>query len=84
MKIHTLAISSGILVAVIASACTSAPTGVRGFENAPGSVVAQVKVNSDVSADMPAGTSSFVGASVDGSLMGFLGTDAVIRWYRIR
>lgn len=74
------------IVAVIAFAgCTQTnqPNGVavQGFQ-APGgwSVLAEQKVAE--SADVAPGSSMYMGASADGSIMGFITSDGVIHWYR--
>lgn len=76
-----------VLLAIVATACTSPPTlpAVRGFE-APGAprVVAELNVGTEVSRGMLPGSASYVGASVDGSLIGFLTPDGILRWYRVR
>lgn len=80
-----IALAAGTLLAVAASGCTAQPAAVRGVE-APGGahVVAQMAVGGSVTQGMDAGTASYVGASMDGSVMGFLGSDGEIRWYRVR
>jgi hypothetical protein len=74
------------IVAVMAFAgCTQTnqPNGVavQGFQ-APGgwSVLAEQKVAE--SADAAPGSSVYMGASADGSIMGFISSDGVIHWYR--
>jgi hypothetical protein len=74
------------IVAVMAFAgCTQTnqPNGVavQGFQ-APGgwSVLAVQKVAE--SADVAPGSSVYMGASADGSVMGFISSDGVIHWYR--
>jgi hypothetical protein len=74
------------IVAVMAFAgCTQTnqPNGVavQGFQ-APGgwSVLAEQKVAE--SADVAPGSSVYMGASADGSIMGFISSDGVIHWYR--
>ena len=74
------------IVAIIALAgCTQTnpPNGVavQGVQ-APGGwgVFAEQKVASSV--DLAPGSSSYVGASADGSLMGFITSDGTIHWYR--
>ena len=74
------------IIAVIAFAgCTQTnePNGVavRGFQ-APGGwgLLAEQKVASSV--DLGSATSVYVGASADGSVMGFITADGTIHWYR--
>ena len=80
-----LLLTVSILAAVALSGCamTDQPNGVavRGYQ-APGGwgMVAEQKVA--VQADIAPGQSAYVGASADGSLMGFLTSDGTIRWYK--
>lgn len=80
-----LLLSVSILAAVALSGCatTDQPNGVavRGYQ-APGGwgMVAEQKVA--VQADVAPGQSAYVGASADGSLIGFISADGVIRWYK--
>lgn len=74
------------VIAIIAFAgCTQTnqPNGVavQGFQ-APGgwAVFAEQKVAS--SADVAPGSSAYMGASADGSVMGFITSDGTIHWYR--
>ena len=74
------------VIAIIALAgCTQTnqPNGVavRGFQ-APGGwgVLAEQKVASH--ADLGPAQSAYVGASADGSVMGFITADGTIHWYR--
>jgi hypothetical protein len=74
------------VIAVIAFAgCTQTdqPNGVavRGFQ-APGGwgVFAEQKVASSI--DLAPGSSAYMGASADGSMMGFITADGTIHWYR--
>ena len=74
------------VIAIIALAgCTQTdqPNGVavRGFQ-APGGwgLLAEQKVASSI--DLGTATSAYVGASADGSVMGFITSDGTIHWYR--
>ena len=74
------------VIAIIALAgCTETgqPNGVavRGFQ-APGGwgVLAEQKVASN--ADLGQAASAYMGASADGSVIGFITSDGVIHWYR--
>jgi len=74
------------VIAIIAFAgCTQTdqPNGVavRGFQ-APGGwgLLAEQKVASSI--DLGTATSAYVGASADGSVMGFITSDGTIHWYR--
>ena len=74
------------VIAVIAFAgCTQTnqPNGVavRGYQ-APGGwgVLAEQKVASSV--DLGSAQSAYMGASADGSVMGFITADGTIHWYR--
>ena len=74
------------IVAIIALAgCTQTnqPNGVavRGFQ-APGGwgLLAEQKVASGV--DLGGSQSAYVGASADGSVMGFITSDGTIHWYK--
>lgn len=79
-----LLVTSAIAIIALAGCTqTDQPNGVavRGYQ-APGGwgVLAEQKVAS--SADVAPGTSAYVGASADGSVMGFITADGVIHWYR--
>jgi hypothetical protein len=78
-----LVASIAAILALSACSATDQPNGVavRGYQ-APGGwgVVAQQKVADH--ADVAPGTSAYMGASADGSLMGFIYSDGTIRWYR--
>ena len=74
------------VIAIIALAgCTQTNqpngVGVRGFQ-APGGwgLLAEQKVASSV--DLGSAPSAYVGASADGSVMGFITADGTIHWYR--
>ena len=79
-----LLVTSVIAITAFA-ACTQTdqPNGVavRGFQ-APGGwgVLAEQKVAS--SADLGQMPSAYMGASADGSVIGFITSDGVIHWYR--
>lgn len=84
MRMRKIVCASAILGALVASGCTTQPGAVRGIE-APGSkVVAELRVSGSLTEGMPPGSSSYVGASADGSLIGFLTADGAVRWYRMR
>ena len=78
-------LSVSILAAVALAGCTATnqPNGVavNGYQ-APGGwgVVSEQKVAS--SANVAPGTSSYVGASADGSVIGFITSDGMVHWYR--
>jgi hypothetical protein len=80
-----LLLSVSILAAVALTGCarTDQPNGVavRGYQ-APGGwgMVAESKVADH--ADVAPGASAYMGASADGSLMGFIFSDGTIRWYK--
>jgi hypothetical protein len=71
------------VIAVVGCTQTNQPNGVavQGFQ-APGGwgVFAEQKVASSV--DLAPGMSSYVGASADGSVIGFITSDGTIHWYR--
>lgn len=71
------------LVALVGCTQTNQPNGVavHGFQ-APGgwSLLAEQKVADR--ADVAPGSAAYVGASADGSVMGFITADGVIHWYR--
>lgn len=83
MRVRMFLAAFGVLAGLLASACASPPPVVRGFQ-APGgaTVVAQLRTSSDLTAGMLPGSASYVGASVDGSLIGFLTSDGYVKWYR--
>lgn len=67
------------------AACSGPLPDVRGFQAPPGArIVGELQASSALTADMPAGSASYVGASADGSLLGFLTADGFLRWYRVR
>jgi hypothetical protein len=70
-------------VALAGCAATNQPNGVavQGYQ-APGGwgVVAEQKVA--VQADVAPGQSAYMGASADGSLVGFISSDGTVRWYK--
>ena len=77
-------IASLIAIATLAGCTqTNQPNGVsvRGYQ-APGGwgVIAERKVAS--SANVAPGTSAYMGASADGSVMGFITADGTVHWYR--
>lgn len=80
---RTLLITSIVALALAGCTATDQPNGVavRGYQ-APGGwgVLAEQKVASR--ADVAPGTSAYVGASADGSVMGFITSDGTIHWYR--
>lgn len=83
MGVRTLAAAAGLLAAVLASACSAAAPSVRGFQNPGGAtVVAQMRAAPGLTEGMPEGSASYIGASVDGSLIGFLTADGNVKWYR--
>jgi len=66
-------------------ACSQATPAVQGFQSSGGTtVVATYLALSPNSLGLPAGTASYMGASVDGSVLGFIGAEGIVRWYRIR
>ena len=71
------------IVALAGCTQTDQPNGVavRGYQ-VPGGwgVIAEQKVAS--SADVAPGPSAYVGACVDGSIIGCITADGVIHWYR--
>ena len=71
------------IIALVGCTQTNQPNGVavRGYQ-APGGwgVMAEQKVAS--SADVAPGTSAYMGASADGSVIGFITADGTIHWYR--
>jgi hypothetical protein len=71
------------IVALAGCTQTNQPNGVavRGYQ-APGGwgVLAEQKVADR--ADVAPGSSAYVGASADGSVIGFITSDGVIHWYR--
>lgn len=74
-------------VTVIAAGCSSVPQlpAVRGFQQPSGStIVAEKSLGSEVAQGMPEGSASYVGASLDGSLIGFLTPDGTVHWYKTR
>lgn len=84
MSLRKVAIAAGVLVGLIASACTPATPAVKGVQNPGGgaTVVAQMQAAPGLTDGMPAGSASYIGASADGSLIGFLTADGYIKWYR--
>jgi hypothetical protein len=81
---RTFLITSVIAIVALAGCTqTNQPNGVavRGFQ-APGGwgVFAEQRVAS--SADVAPGSSAYMGASADGSVMGFITSDGTIHWYR--
>ncbi len=74
------------VIAIIALAgCTQTnqPNGVavNGYQSPGGwSTLAELKVASSV--DLGSAQSAYVGASADGSVMGFITADGTIHWYR--
>jgi hypothetical protein len=71
------------IIALAGCTQTDQPNGVavRGYQ-APGgwSMLAEQKVASSV--DLGSAQSAYVGASADGSVMGFITPDGTIHWYR--
>ncbi len=77
--------SASVLLSVIAVSCSVPPGAVRGFESGGYTMVAERRVLSATTEGLPpAGSASYVGASDDGSVMYFLGSDGVMRYYRSR
>ena len=81
---RTLLVTSAIaIVALVGCTRTNQPNGVavQGYQ-APGgwAVLAEQKVAS--SADVAPGSGAYVGASADGSVIGFITSDGTIHWYR--
>ncbi len=80
-----LLVSVSIIAGVALAGCaaTDQPNGVavQGYQ-APGGwgVVSEQKVA--VQADVAPGQSAYMGASADGSLMGFIFSDGTVRWYK--
>lgn len=83
MRKHVVAASLLAAVALAGCAATNQPNGVavQGYQ-APGGwgVVAEQKVA--VQADVAPGQSAYMGASADGSLVGFIFSDGTVRWYK--
>ena len=71
------------IIALAGCSQTNQPNGVavRGFQ-APGGwgVIAEQKVAS--SANVAPAQSAYMGASADGSVMGFITSDGTVHWYR--
>ena len=80
-----LLLSVSILAAVALAGCaaTEQPNGVavRGYQ-APGGWTQVSEQKVAVQADVAPGQSAYMGASADGSLMGFITSDGVIHWYK--
>lgn len=83
MRVRRIVATAGVLAA-LATACTStAPTAVQGQQSQGGGrVVAQLAAPPELTASMLPGEASYIGASVDGSLIGFLMADGYVRWYK--
>jgi outer membrane lipoprotein SlyB len=83
MRKLLLSVSIISAVALAGCAATNQPNGVavQGYQ-APGGwgVVSEQKVA--VQADVAPGQSAYMGASADGSLVGFIFSDGTVRWYR--
>ncbi|MDE3194541.1 MAG: hypothetical protein KGN00_12745 [Chloroflexota bacterium] len=84
MDVRKLALASGAFLGLLASACTAQPPAVQGVQNPPGgsTVVSQVRADPALTEGMLPGSSSYIGASADGSLIGFLTWDGYVKWYR--
>ena len=80
-----LLLTVSVLAAVALAGCsaTQQPNGVavRGYQ-APGGWAQVAEQRVAVQADVAPGQSAYMGASADGSLVGFLTSDGVIRWYQ--
>ena len=74
----------GLLASLLLAGCALRPGAVQGFQSGGGTVIATYRAASADSLGLPPGTASYMGASTDGSLMGFIGADGIIRWYRVR
>lgn len=80
-----LLLSASIIAGVALAGCaaTNQPNGVavQGYQ-APGGwgVVSEQKVA--VQTDVAPGQSAYMGASADGSLVGFISSDGTVRWYK--
>ena len=83
MRLRRIVAASSVAVA-LASACTSAPpTSVQGQQSQGGGrVIAEMKAAPGLTEGMLPGSASYIGASVDGSLIGFLTADGYVRWYK--
>ncbi len=84
MGVRTLALASGVLVSLAASACSTPAPAVKGVQNPGGgpAVAAQMNADPSLTQGMLPGSSSYIGASVDGSLIGFLTAEGKIVWYK--
>lgn len=83
VTMRTMAGLAGALAILVATACSALPPQVRGIQQpGSGTPVAQLRASPGLTEGMPEGSSSYVGASVDGSLIGFLTADGFIKWYR--
>lgn len=83
MRTQMLSISILAAVALAGCATTNQPNGVavQGYQ-APGGwgVASAQKVA--VKADVAPGQSAYMGASADGTLVGFISSDGTVRWFR--
>jgi hypothetical protein len=74
-------------LSILVAGCSGLPQAVRGIQQ-PGAATVAAEMRapdaSRVTAGMLAGSSSYIGANADGSLIGFLTADGFIRWYRVR
>jgi outer membrane lipoprotein SlyB len=70
-------------IALAGCVATEQPNGVavQGYQ-APGGWGVAYEQKVAVQADVAPGQSAYMGASADGSLMGFMYADGTIRWYR--
>ena len=70
-------------LALTGCAATNQPNGVavQGYQSPGGwGVLSEQKVA--VQADIAPGQSAYMGASADGSLVGFIFSDGTVRWYK--
>ena len=75
----------GLVASLMLAGCTVQPGAVQGFQSGGGAkVISSYRAASADSLGMPAGTASYMGASDDGSVLGFIGADGIVRWYRVR
>ena len=82
---RNILLTAALALALALGARSQVSPAVKGFQSGDGAtVIATYRVASADSLGLPAGTASYMGASVDGSLLGFIGADGFIRWYRAR
>ena len=80
---RTLLITIVAIIALAGCTRTDQPNGVavQGFQ-APGGWAVLAEQNVASSADVAPGTAAYMGASADGSVIGFITSDGTIHWYR--